>query len=180
MFNFEREISGVKTARVVATEGMKRTLQEIQKDIFDSHRHRAFSLAFYMSGNEMEAEEIRTSTFIRAFRTASQPDAGIVDNELIGELRERFPIGEMEPAVTASGTATLDQRRVRRTDMEEALQHLPATERLLFLLRDVEGYSSEAIAELLDMQVPQVQRALLSARLRLRQVLGSAKQSQAA
>jgi len=52
---------------------------------------------------------------------------------------------------------------------------LPATERLLFLLRDVEGYSPAAISQLLRIPESQVQRSLFSARIRLRQALAAAK-----
>jgi RNA polymerase sigma-70 factor (ECF subfamily) len=156
------------------------TLQEVdaQRDVYDSHRHRVFALAFYMTGNELEAEEILTGTFVQAFRTETVPQAEHVDAALIEELRQRFPLSEHEPAaavirglIPASG---LSGQNVRRTDLEEGIQTLPATERLLFLLRDVEGYSPAAISELLKIPESQVQRSLFSARIRLRQTFAAA------
>jgi DNA-directed RNA polymerase specialized sigma24 family protein len=180
LFNFDREFPELNSPCIVATEGIQRNLQQTQRDIFDSHRHRAFSLAFYMTGNEVEAEQILTTTFIRAFQTAAEPDAGIVDCALVSELRSRFPLGQPEPAACPSVNDGLANRRVRRTDLEEAIQHLPATERLLFLLSDVEGYSCEAVSELIEIPQAQVKRRLFSARIRLRQILSTAAQSQAA
>ncbi len=55
---------------------------------------------------------------------------------------------------------------------------LPPTERLLFLLRDVEGYTPAVIAQLLQMTEPQVQRGLFAARLRLRRALAEAQQAE--
>ena len=52
------------------------------------------------------------------------------------------------------------------------MRNLPANERLLFLLRDVEGYSPEIIGRLLDIPEAQVHRSCFSARIRLCQVSG--------
>jgi RNA polymerase sigma-70 factor (ECF subfamily) len=68
---------------------------------------------------------------------------------------------------------SLGQRNIRRTDLEEAIQFLPTNERLVFLLRDVEGYSAASIAKLMEISETQVQRTLFSARIRLRQVLAT-------
>ncbi len=165
--------------KVVASRQAKDQASDVQRDVYDSHRHRVFSLAFYMTGNELDAENILAGTFITAFREQSVPQAEHVDAALIGELRQRFPLGANEAVAdvkAVSGAhADLAGRNVRRTDLEEAIQTLPATERLLFLMRDVEGYSPAAIAQLLDMPESKVQRGLFSARIRLRGALASAQ-----
>ena len=164
--------------RIVASRQATRQEADVQRDVYDSHRHRVFALAFYMTGNELEAEEILTGTFIQAFRTEKTPQAEHVDAALVEELRLRFPLSEHEPAATVTReyvrTEDLSGQNVRRTDLEEAIQTLPPTERLLFLLRDVEGYSAAAISQLLQMPESQVQRSLFSARIRLRQTLAAA------
>jgi RNA polymerase sigma-70 factor, ECF subfamily len=152
----------------------KQSVEQRQRDVFESHRHRTFSLAFYMTGNELEAEEILTKTFVRAFLRDDRPDAFSVDSALITELSERFCLNQEQPAAQSSGEERLGDRNVRRTDLEVAVQNLPSSERLLFLLRDVEGYSPEAIAKLLRIPEAQVRRSLLSARIRLRQILAQA------
>jgi RNA polymerase sigma factor (sigma-70 family) len=165
--------------KVVASRQAKDQMSHVQRDVYDSHRHRVFALAFYMTGNELEAEDILTGTFITAFRRESMPQAEHVDSALIGELRQRFPLSVNEaPAdlkTVSNANADLAGKNVRRTDLEEAIQMLPATERLLFLLRDVEGYSPAAISQLLDMPESKVQRGLFSARIRLRGALASAQ-----
>jgi RNA polymerase sigma-70 factor (ECF subfamily) len=67
----------------------------------------------------------------------------------------------------------LGQRNVKRTDMEEAVRELPANERMIFLLRDVEGYDADRVAELLQITRQQVERTLFSARIRLRTILAA-------
>lgn len=167
---------------IVAPRQVMRPEADVQRDVYDSHRHRVFALGFYMTGNELEAEEILTGTFVQAFRTEAVPQAEHVDAALIEELRQRFPLGENEPAASVTRglvpTEDLSGQNVRRTDLEEAIQTLPATERLLFLLRDVEGYSPAAISQLLQMPESKVHRSLFSARIRLRQTLAAAKADQ--
>lgn len=178
MFDLERLVHD-KSIRVVASQRAQQQALDVQRDIYDSHRHRVFALAFYMTGSEIEAEQVLTTTFIEAFRVAAEPQAPQIDAALVEKLREYFPLGALEPITDHKSLAgqapDLSGRNVRRTHLEEAIQELPPTERLLFLLRDVEGYSPAAIGQLLDMPEAKVQRALFSARIRLRQVLAAAQ-----
>lgn len=183
MFDFssDRQARG-NSAKIVALRQAKQSAEARQRDIYDSHRHRTFALAYYMTGNELEAEQILTRTFVRAFGALPEPGRDDVDSALIAELRQRFHLRPENPApatpacetsaeTSADSSSDLGDRNVRRTDLEEAIQQLPAIERLLFLLRDVEGYSSAAIAQLIEIPEPQVQRSLFSARLRIRKLL---------
>jgi RNA polymerase sigma-70 factor, ECF subfamily len=165
--------------RIVAVKLEERSIEQVQRDVYESHRHRIFSLAYHMTGNELQAEQVLTNSFVKAFAAQPKPEGDEIDRALIAELRKHFPLTPAESApVTPS--ATMSGRNVRRTDLEEAIQDLPPTERLLFLLRDVEGYSSEAISRLVDMPQPQVNRALFSARIRLRGILSEMEASREA
>ena len=175
MFDLESMVHG-RSIKVVATRQADQQESDVQRDVYDSHRHRVFALAFYMTGSELEAEQILTTTFIDAFRTNAEPQAAQIDAFLVEKLRERFTLGELAscPDVKSLPAGTdIAGRNVRRTDLEEAIQELAATERLVFLLRDVEGYTPAAICQLLDMPETKVQRALFSARIQLRQILAS-------
>ncbi len=128
-----------------------------------------------MTGNEVEAETILANTFIRAFGQNPQPDAFIVDSALVQELSERFALKAEQPPALVSEQTAMGSRNIRRSDLEIAVQNLPASERFLFLLRDVEGYTPENIAKLLQIPQAQVQRSLFSARLRLCKALATVK-----
>ncbi len=156
---------------MVEQQSQERTLEQRQRDVFETHRHRTFAVAFYMTGNEIEAEQVLTETFVRAFDTHEEPDAKGVDTAMVDELRQRLPIDEIAPPVEAAASPGLRGRNVKRTELEEALKELPPNERIVFLLRDVEGYSAEKVAELLETSRQQVERTLLFARLRMRNVL---------
>ena len=103
-----------------------------------------------------------------------------MDSALVGELHERFPLRKEEPAAVASPGLGLSHRNVLRPDLEDAVRKLPANERLLFLLRDVEGYAPATIARLLDIPEAQVHRACYSARIRLCQLLAGRARVEAA
>ena len=171
---FERQFLQESPNRMVATESRKLSATERQRDVFETHRHRVFAVGYYMTANEIEAEEILTSTFVTAFGTQTEPDARAVDQALVEELERRF---SLEPGESARPDATLPLNRAsaRRTDMEEALWVLPPSERLVFLLRDVEGYPTAKVATLLERPETEVQRTLLSARIRMRNALGAAQ-----
>jgi RNA polymerase sigma-70 factor (ECF subfamily) len=178
LFKFEREIFA--PSNLVASQAAEQSLEQQQRDVYESHRHRAFSLAFYMTGNEIEAEEILATTFVRAFQAQERPDGFAVDSALVQELSQRFPLQQVEaPAVIVQGAAA-NQRNVRRSDLEVAVRNLPANERLLFLLRDVEGYAPAMISRLLNIPESQVQRACFSARIRLCQLLAEQARNEAA
>src|ERR1700688_828732 len=178
LFNFEREFSA--ESNLVVSQAAKQSCEQQQRDVYESHRHRTFSLAFYMTGNEVEAEEILTITFVRAFQQQERPDAFAVDSALIQELSERFPLRNEEPPAVLVPGAGLNHRNVRRPDLEVAVCNLPPNERLLFLLRDVEGYSPAMISRLLDIPEAQVVRSCFSARIRLHQMLAEHARNEAA
>jgi RNA polymerase sigma-70 factor (ECF subfamily) len=183
LFDFERLYGESRSAGVSIAMRQTQRAEDRRRDIFDSHRHRTFALAYYMTGNEIEAEKILTNTFITAFKAAEEPTANHVDNALLGELRATLPLDVQSPPMTQDQTpaakSDLSDRNIRRTDLEEALATLPAQERLLYLLRDVEGYTPAHIAGLLQMPEAQVNRTLMSARLRLRRALLAEEQARA-
>jgi RNA polymerase sigma-70 factor, ECF subfamily len=178
LFNFEREFSAESNPAI--SQAAEQSCEQQQRDVYESHRHRTFSLAFYMTGSEIEAEEILAATFVAAFQQHQRPDGFAVDSALIYELGQRFALRKEEtPALPASGPE-LTQRNVRRPVLEAALGQLPANERLLFLLRDVEGYSPAMISRLLDIPESQVVRSCFSARIRLRQLVAEQVRPEAA
>ena len=180
LLNFERELSPQGSCRIVQCQSAERSLEHRQRDVYETHKHRAYAVAFYMTGSEIEADEVTQEAFLRAFNQVDEPDAHCVDCAMVNELRERMPLDEQaEPAMAVSGQM-LSGRNVKRTEMEEALKELPPNERVVFLLRDVEGYDAERVAGLLDLPRQQVERTLLSARIRMRSVLAAMERQAAA
>lgn len=162
-------------ARVSERQQAPRRLEDRRRDVYDSHRHRVFSVSFYMTGSEMEAESILQDTFVRAFHAADEPDQAIVDGALVEQLAERVDFADEGLPIPASGNLPCG-RNILRTDLEEALRCLPALERLVFLLMDVEGYPASRVAELLRKTNAEIFRTAITARLRLRTELALMRQ----
>ena len=55
--------------------------------------------------------------------------------------------------------------------LERAVVQLPSTEKMIFLLHDVEGYEHEKIAHLLGLSVQESQFGLHQARLQMRELI---------
>lgn len=163
--------------KIAAREMTPQSLEQRQRDVYDSHRHRVFSLSYYMTGNEIEAEEILRDTFVAAFRRADEPDHAIVDTALLEQLKE-WGVLRDDDQLPAPLASLLPQRQnILRTDLEEAIRCLPSTERLVFLLMDVEGYPVQRIGELLRISDSAVLRTALTARLRLREELAALQEA---
>lgn len=170
VFDFEKY-----SARTATKQMSRQCLQERQRDVYESHRHRVFSVSYYMTGSEIEAEELLQDTFISAFERAPEPDQETVDSAMLDQIRERLLFEEVEipiPQNVHCGGC----RNILRADLEEAIRCLPTAERLVFLLMDVEGYAPERIAALLETGAADVIRTAVRARLRLRAEIATLRQ----
>lgn len=176
MFEWDKQSRGSHT--IAVAEAQQRTEQQKQRDIYETHRHRIFSISYYMTANERLAEDILTGTFLQAFSAASEPDAAGIDCALLRELEERLSLAPEAPA-KPDVDADLRYGQIRRTDLEEAVAMLPCRERLTFLLRDVESYPAGRIAILLGCEEAEVLQTLISARIRMRNALSALRMREA-
>ena len=140
-------------------------------DIFERNRHRVYALAFWMTGNELPAEDLLIDVFRTAFLASGNPSADDVDRALVAELVKMFEI----PLFTLDCAPSNKVRNIRenmlRTDLEAAVIQLPATEKLIFLMHDVERYAHDRIARLLGITERESRLGLHQGRLRLRELL---------
>ncbi len=139
------------------------------KAIYEENRDRVYSLAFWMTDNEITAEEISTRVFSRAFK-ANNATPEVLDQMLLAELRELTPIGFVT-LKNENITNVAVRGNTKRIHLERAVVQLPATERLAFLLHDVEGYSHERIARTLGLTEEESQRGVFEARLQIRELV---------
>jgi RNA polymerase sigma-70 factor (ECF subfamily) len=172
VFNFEKY-----SAKAAAKQMSKQCLQERQRDVYESHRHRVFSVSYYMTGSEIEAEELLQDTFISAFQRTPEPDQETVDAAMLEQIRERLQLEEAEAPPIPKNVYLPGGRNILRADLEEAIRCLPPAERLVFLLMDVEGYGSERIAALVGTESAEVVRTAVRARLRLRAEIATLRQN---
>ncbi len=156
----------------ILTEAIESDFSTWQQ-IYESNQHRIYALSFWMTDNELQAEELTLACFRRAFLAARAPSAEMLDQALIAELREFLPLGQLTLDCTACHEVAGVRRNTLRVHLERAVVQLPYTERLAFLLHDVEGCGHDRIARCLGLSEQQSQQAVHQARLRIRQLLAA-------
>lgn len=150
-----------------------RSLEQLEA-IYEANRHRVYSLAFWMTDNEISAEEISARVFYRVFSHSNEPSVEAIDNTLLQEFRELAPIGQLTLECTSTSQGSMRQN-LKRVHLERAVVQLPTTERLAFLLHDVEGYDHWRIANLLGISREESQMAVYQARVFIREAAANMK-----
>jgi RNA polymerase sigma-70 factor (ECF subfamily) len=160
------------------------------------YERRLYGLAMRILGRPHDAEDVVQETFLSAvehlgdFREEAAFSTWltrIATNHALALLRKRstrlaVPLGEdrsgdgalPHPEFIAQWRETPDQiasRRETRQLLAEALDELDEKYRLVFVLRDVEGLSTDETAEALGISPGNVKVRLLRARLMLRERL---------
>lgn len=170
--------------------------EEAVRVLVQRHNRRLFRVARAVVRDDAEAEDIVQEAYVRAF-THLDSFRGealfatwltrITLNEALGRVRRRPPtvgLGEREVDVHSGGLvimfpsppppadpeAELARSQVRAV-LEHAIDELPATFRLVFVLRDVEGLSTEETAAQLAIREETVKTRLHRARRLMRTAL---------
>ncbi len=165
----EAKIAGLAAYLPSATEARTETY----KKAYQENHYRVYALAFWMTDNELAAEELMSATFCRAFASTAAPDDETIDRALMLELRELMAIGSLTLDCSPCSEVRNVRRNTKRVDLERALVQLPVTERLIFLLHDVEGYDHARVARTIAISEEESAQGVHQARLRLRELLAS-------
>jgi RNA polymerase sigma-70 factor (ECF subfamily) len=181
------ESDGAAVARARAGE------EEGFRVLVERHSRSVFHLAYRMTGNEHDAEEIVQETFLRAYRRLSQfqsrssfstwiyriatncsldlmrsrrgPEtATLAGGSEPGDVIERLPAEDPTPERLAFSSEVQQQ-------VAAALNELSALERAVFVLRHFEGKSIEEIAQVVDRQADATKQSLFRAVQKLRRSL---------
>lgn len=154
---------------------------------------RVFSMALRLTKNPHDAEEVVQDVFVtvhRKLRFFEQKSAfsswlyRVTVNAALMKLRKRrqdrtTPIAEtpeVERALTRRSCEQPDTfaayaREELHALLEDAIMKLPDEYRPVFVLRDVDGLSSEEVAEMLELSVPAVKSRLHRSRRMLQRRL---------
>lgn len=154
-----------------------------------------FRIAQHITQNREDAEDVVQDAFLKAYENLKNFQeqskfytwlVRIAVNEALMRLRRRRPERMVSldedvkteedsmPREVADWTPNPEQQYSQeelRDILQRTIQGLPSSFRTVFVLRDVEGLSTEETAEALGLSIPAVKSRLLRARLQLRERL---------
>jgi RNA polymerase sigma-70 factor (ECF subfamily) len=172
---------------------------EAYDKIAEIYQKKIYGLSFNLTRNQMDAQDVTQEVLLTLFRkihTFQGKSAfsswvyRITLNASYMKLRSKkkepnVSIDELMPSYNGAGfqqekiqdwsenTESLLFTNETRDVINKAIELLPEKEKVVFLLRDVEGLSTEKAGEILDLTVPAVKSRLHRARLFLRKKLSS-------
>ena len=168
--------------------------REAFRTLVESHSRGVFRLAFRMTGNEQDAEDVVQETFLRAYRQLDKFQAKasfstwlfrIAANYSLDLIRRRKRRQELSPAAGSDGDTGLLQAvpsnrptpdRLAlsgqfKEQLNSAMEELSPQERTAFVLRHFEGLSIEDIGASLGTSANATKHSIFRAVQKLRHSL---------
>lgn len=162
-----------------------------------SHQDKLYRVAYRMTGHAEDAQDLVQDALLEAFRSFKRFQRGtyfdkwlyrIMTNTFIDRQRHRKRVGRVDSLDAPAGDGEAGggreiadwesdpARRALRGVFDEpvqaALDALPPEFRLVLILADVEEFSYEEIAEMMDTPIGTVRSRLHRARALMRHALG--------
>jgi RNA polymerase sigma-70 factor (ECF subfamily) len=165
------------------------------EELVKRYDRNVFRIAQHITQNREDAEDVVQDAFLKAYTNLEQFQeqskfytwlVRIAVNEALMKLRRRRPErtvyldedvqteDDSMPREVADWSPNPEQQYTQaelRDILSKTIQGLPTGFRAVFVLRDVEGLSTEETAQALELSVPAVKSRLLRARLQLRERL---------
>src|SRR5437660_3217094 len=165
------------------------------EELIRRYDRNVFRIAQHITQNREDAEDVVQDAFFKAYSNLAQFQGQskfytwlvrIAVNEALMKLRRRRPertVSLDEEVKTEDDSVPREvadwspnpEQQYNQAELREILtktiQGLPPSFRTVFVLRDVEGLSTEETADALDLSIPAVKSRLLPARLQLRERL---------
>jgi RNA polymerase sigma-70 factor, ECF subfamily len=181
------ELALVTAAREGDMHAFEQLIQKYDRNVF--------RIAQHITQNREDAEDVVQDAFLKAYQNLNKFQGNskfytwlvrIAVNEALMRLRKRKAdktVSMDEDVETDEGSMPREfadwspnpEQQYGQAELGDILgktiQGLPAGFRTVFVLRDVEGLSTEETAEMLGLSVPAVKSRLLRARLQLRERL---------
>lgn len=166
------------------------------RDLVERHGRMVFRVAYRITGNEADAEDVAQETFFKAYRSFDRFDSRasfstwifrIASNCAIDLLRRRktrpeFPADVEDPEFPAPVSADPTPHAVLLSAqlgdrLRAALDELSPHERTAFVLRHFEGEPTEEIARCLGVGVNAAKQTVFRAVRKLRVALAPLRES---
>lgn len=192
------EIAGIRLKEVEFLDEIRRASPAAVEELFDRYHPKVYSLARSILKNESDAEEVAQDVFLTVVRKAGlfRGQSALYSwiyricvNTCLMRLRKQrrngtVPIGEYLPVFTSEGRHVRQvedwSRGIERRMLEKELGQLiekyagdlSEKYRMVFVLCDVQGFSYEEAARIMNLSIPALKSRLHRSRLYLRERLG--------
>ena len=191
----EQKARDAATDELALVQAAKRGDVAAFEELVKRYDRNIFRIAQHITQNREDAEDVVQDAFLKAYENLEQFQGNskfytwlvrIAVNESLMKLRRRrsnrtVSLDEdieteedtmpREVADWSPNPEQLYKQGELKDILRKTVQGLPASFRTVFVLRDVEGLSTEETAEALDLSIPAVKSRLLRARLQLRERL---------
>ena len=163
-------------------------------EIVERHSERVYRLAYRLTGNRPDAEDLTQEVFVRVFRSVHTFTPGtfegwlhrITTNAFLDQARRKQRIrfdalSDERAARLVSSSAAPEAAYADRTfdaDVELALAELPPEFRVAVVLCDVEGLTYDEIADITGAKLGTVRSRIHRGRALLREALGHRRPTQ--
>ncbi|HUK26062.1 MAG TPA: sigma-70 family RNA polymerase sigma factor [Terriglobales bacterium] len=195
MSTIQTKLSGPATEEQVLVQAAKNGDLQAFEELVRRYDRNVFRIAQHITHNREDAEDVVQDAFLKAYENLNQFQGQskfytwlvrIAVNEALMKLRRMRPgrtVSLDEDVKTEDDTLPREvadwspnpEQQYSQAELRDILtrtiQGLPPSFRTVFVLRDVEGLSTEETAEALELSVPAVKSRLLRARLQLRERL---------
>jgi RNA polymerase sigma-70 factor (ECF subfamily) len=162
----------------------EQTRAALLEQLYREHADRVYGLCLRMCADNVRATELAQDVFVRAWeqldRLQSGSDAGawlwrlatnVVLNAMRSDKRRVARVARVAEPGLLERAELGTPLPVRRLSLDAAIARLPERAREVFVLHDVEGFSSAEVAELLGVAEGTVRAHLHRARSLLREAL---------
>jgi RNA polymerase sigma-70 factor (ECF subfamily) len=181
LVSFASEAGGA-VAEVSAAMWVPPTWEEVVRE----HSARVYRLAYRLSGNQQDAEDLTQETFVRVFRSLAEYTPGTFEGWLhrittnlfldLARRRQRIRFDALpEDTERVAGRERSPEQVYADLhldpDVQSALDALPPDFRAAVVLCDIEGLSYEEIAATLGIKLGTVRSRIHRGRLQLREAL---------
>jgi len=195
MATIQKRAEEVVTDEMALVHAAKAGDLEAFSQLVNRYDRNIFRIAQHITHNEEDAQDVVQDAFLKAYQNLEQFQENskfytwlvrIAVNEALMKLRKRRndrTVSLDEDVETEEGSMPREvadwspnpEQLYGQSELgdilKKTIQGLPPGFRTVFVLRDVEGLSTEETAEMLGLSVPAVKSRLLRARLQLRERL---------
>ncbi len=155
-------------------------------ELVSEHSERVYRLAYRLTGNKHDAEDLTQDVFVRVFRSIHTFKPGTLEGWLHRittnlfldgarrKARIRMDLASSAPEQIWGAVDSSEEQHLQAAldaDVLAALGQLAPERRVAVVLCDIEGLSYEEIAEVLDLKLGTVRSRISRGRTQLRKLL---------